>query len=430
MTEHPKLSLSTVIFININIMIGTGLFINTTQLAQKVGILGGFSYALVGLLMLPLILSIAHLLTIYPSGGFYIFGAQGINPFAGFISTWSYFFGKLGSATIGIHTFVSIIQQLIPSLSALPLFTGDTVVLLFFVGLNFLNIQTGSSIQRYLLFAKLTPIIFLFLSALFLFNGNNVTFLATDLQAIPFTIPLVLFSLLGFEAACSLSRNLHNAHINAARAVLISYAIVLAISILYQFAFYGILGDLFLQFNDYRDAFPALMRIIFNNHSVQHCGITLIHLAIGSSALSGAYGILFSNQWNLHILAEKKHIFGASFFSKLNNQLVPFGCMIAQGCICFFYLFLTHGHLFILQQLAALGAIFTYSISLYALITTLKRRKSLTITPLLGLASCALLLSLVLYNLSLTGPVTLFTFLGILIAGSFTFYMHSPKESR
>lgn len=427
MLEQPKLSLATVIFININIMIGTGLFINTTQLAKTLGPLGGLSYLLVGIIMLPLIVSIARLLTIYPSGGFYTFGAQGLNPCAGFISTWSYFFGKLGSATIGIHTFVLIVQQLIPILNTIHTFVCDTFLLILFVMLNLLNIRTGSTIQRYLMIIKLTPIVFVLLSGIFLFNGHTITATSVELYALPSTIPLVLFSLLGFEAACSLSRNLENPHINGSRAVLISFVSVLLIAIVYQFLFYGALGNLFLGFQDYRDAFPALMNRVFDNIRVQDCASTLAQLAIGSSALSGAYGILFTNQWNLHILAEKKHLFASSFFGAFNNQKIPFVCVIAEGIICFFYLFLTNGKLFILQQLAALACVFTYSISLFALIITLKRRKASYIMPLLGLISCSFLLCIVAYHLWLTGPTTLCTYGAILLAGMGIFFMHSPE---
>ena len=88
--DEFKLSLLSAIFINVNIMLGAGIFINTSTLAQKTGLLGAGMYLLVGLLMLPLILSIAHLLRLHPAGGFYIFAKKEISPFMGFFSGWSY----------------------------------------------------------------------------------------------------------------------------------------------------------------------------------------------------------------------------------------------------------------------------------------------------------------------------------------------------
>ena len=90
MSPHHKLSLREAILININIMLGAGLFINMNLLSQNAGILGAFSYIIIGLLMLPLIVSMMQLLKIHPSGGLYTFGLKELHPFAGFLSAWSY----------------------------------------------------------------------------------------------------------------------------------------------------------------------------------------------------------------------------------------------------------------------------------------------------------------------------------------------------
>src|SRR5271169_2910080 len=98
MTKEHMLSLPTAILININIMLGVGIFINTAELAKRAGALGCLSYALVGILLLPLIICVAELVKLHPSGGFYIFARREINPFFGFLSAWIYFTGKLASA--------------------------------------------------------------------------------------------------------------------------------------------------------------------------------------------------------------------------------------------------------------------------------------------------------------------------------------------
>ncbi len=91
-------------------------------------------YPLIGFLILPLIIIVAQLMKIHPSGGFYTFGAQEIHPYAGFISAWSYFTGKLASAMLMIHVAMLLCQYIIPSLGAINIFVLDAVVLslLFF----------------------------------------------------------------------------------------------------------------------------------------------------------------------------------------------------------------------------------------------------------------------------------------------------------
>ena len=116
MTTEKKLSLPTAILINVNIMMGGGIFINTVELAKRTGLLSGFMYPLIGLLILPLIIAISRLIELHPSGGFYVFGQKEINPFVGFVSTWSYFIAKLASASLMIHVSMSLLTQIFPAL--------------------------------------------------------------------------------------------------------------------------------------------------------------------------------------------------------------------------------------------------------------------------------------------------------------------------
>ena len=55
MSRSQKLSLFSAILININIMLGSGIFINTAVLTQQAGSLGALVYPIVGLLLFPLL---------------------------------------------------------------------------------------------------------------------------------------------------------------------------------------------------------------------------------------------------------------------------------------------------------------------------------------------------------------------------------------
>lgn len=57
-----KLSLLSAISINLNVLIGTGLFINTYKIATSTGTAGFFLYPTLGLCMLPLIAVFGKLL--------------------------------------------------------------------------------------------------------------------------------------------------------------------------------------------------------------------------------------------------------------------------------------------------------------------------------------------------------------------------------
>ena len=211
MSQDYKLSLPTAILINLNIMIGVGVFINTIALSKIAGILGSVAYIAIGILMMPLILSISKLLELHPAGGFYTFGAQELSPFIGFISTWSYFIGKLSSTAIMTHVSILFIQELLPIAAACNTFVLDLCVLGLFTALNMQNMKTGGTLQIIFTTLKLFPLLFLIITGIFLWNPDTIIHATYDFSTIPSTLPLVLFSVLGFEAACSLSSSIENA---------------------------------------------------------------------------------------------------------------------------------------------------------------------------------------------------------------------------
>ena len=133
MPQSQKLSLLSAILINVNIMLGSGIFINTVILTKQAGSLGAVVYLLVALLLLPLILTIGQLLDYHPtSGTFYDFGRT-ISPYFGFISSWSYFTAKLCSSALAIHVCLSFLQQMIPVLKVIPLVLFDCLIAVLFV---------------------------------------------------------------------------------------------------------------------------------------------------------------------------------------------------------------------------------------------------------------------------------------------------------
>lgn len=421
MSETHKLSLTTAILININIMIGVGVFINTTALAKQAGALGAMSYLILGLLMLPLIVSISQLLTIHPQGGFYVYAKKEITQFAGFVSAWSYFIGKLASAALMIHVSVLFLKELFPALSSVPQLLLDLFFLFLFISLNMLHVKTGSILQVLFTTFKLFPILFLIATGIFLFNGSAIA--SSDLlwTGIPSTLPLVLYGILGFEAACSLSSQIREPEKNASRAVLISFGTVICMYFLYQFIFYGALGQALAQCPDYRSMFPLFVHTLFGGASAYtRFLITGIHLCIASSAMSAAYSIIFSNTWNLYTLAQNNHVFGAKWFVQLNRYHIPWLCVLTEGFICVIHLLVTHADQISLQITGALGSVIAYTLSVLALLMAKRNRPHMPIhglVPLCGFLSCLLLMSSCLYGLYHAGIYSLYSFCCLLIFG-------------
>jgi amino acid transporter len=424
MINSQKLSLSQAILININIMMGAGIFINSIPLTKLAGILSPLVYLSVGLLMLPLVLGISKLLKYFPGGSFYNYAKNTIGTVWGFLAAWSYFIGKLASATLTIHFFAMIIQQLFPIMTNINIFLMDGLIINLFMILNLLNLKTGSRIQFTFMIFKAIPILFVILTGLFLLQGQ--AFVANlHLDAFVFAAPLVIYAFTGFEACCSLSRHIKNPEKNAAVAVLISYLIVITILTLYQLLFYTSVYQDINNVHDYTQALPTLINRI-NLTFLSTYLRSIFQIAIGLSALGGSYGILFSNSWNLFILAENNHLLGAKKLIQLNKNNIPTFCVAVEALFCIFYLILSRGNNIILQQITALGCTLAYTISIVSLMWIKKYK----IISYLAFINCIILLSFCIKSLIEANSIALITFTIILALGiSMYFYTYLEKHN-
>ncbi|MFC1845541.1 APC family permease [Candidatus Dependentiae bacterium] len=433
MSKKQTISLAAAVMININIMLGAGVFLNTVKLSPA-GALGSLAYLIAGAMMLPLVLTIAKLTGMHPSGGFYAFGKNELHPFAGFISAWSYFIGKLASGALMIHFSLSLIQQLI-GLGSVPILVLDAIAIGAFISLNMLNVKAGSRIQVTFTFLKLIPIIFAILTGLYLFQGSNVTAVHRVWSEIPPLLPLLFYATMGFEAACLLCNKIENAQRNAPRAILISYGITLTIVAIYQLVFYGALGTMLtnlVSFNaSYLYPFPALLQKLLPASPALAVKIkSILHLALASSALGGAYGIMFSNTWNLHTLAKNNHLFFSNVFTWLNRHAIPVACVFVEGAIYATYLLVSSGTQIVLQQLSSLGVVLAYTMSVIALMAAKIKRPNIPVSillPVFGLISCTVFIGTSISGLIKAGLPSLLTFSTLLILGALMFVATGKK---
>jgi amino acid transporter len=415
------------VLITINIMLGSGLFLNTTELAQRAGAFGFLAYIVVGLLMLPLVIGMAKLVELYPSGGFYTFGAKELHSLIGFASAWTYFVGKLASTTLMIHTAILLIQAIFPFLMPISPLILDCLLILLFCFLNTLNVRIGSFIQYFFFCAKLIPVVAI-ISSVICWTHPPMLVASTPLQSMGSTIPLVLYAILGFEAACSLSSKIENARVNAPRAILLAYTTIIGLSSLYQFCAYGLFGSDLLKMKNFLDVFAALASILAPSASLFLQ--TLFYCTIAFSALGAAYGILYSNLWNLHTLAQHNHTWFKPLFIALNAHHIPAACVYLEGIICCAYIAVSHGAQVPLQQISAFGVVLAYTASACALWCAAKRNAIIVAraVPILALINCCMLSGVCLTYLVRGYSTALLTFFALLALGSLMAFSQSRQK--
>lgn len=413
MSTH-KISLSSAVLINLNVMIGSGIFINTVLLSKNAGGLGALAYLTVGVLILPLIISISRLARLHGGGSFFDYGSN-LGGYAGFLTALSYFFAKLASCALGIHVSISLLQTIYAPLAALPTLWIDLVVIGLFMLLNMQNLRVGKQIQLLFVLCKFVPILFVVLTGFYLFNPGNFAVAHLYPSGIMTSVPFILHAFMGFEISCSLSRSLENPEKNGPRAVLYAYGLGVTLVSLFQFLFYGALGTIFEGLSSYLDAFPALIaQLPSMSIATAETLKAILHIGIASSALGAAYGIMYSNAWNLFELAARNQMRMPAFFSRLNVHHIPLMCVVAEACIAALYLITTGGYQVPLQQVAAYGSTIAYSLSALGLVAVIYRlEQRIALLPLLGVGSCCLLIGFMMRNFYLYGflPPLIFTLL-------------------
>ncbi|MCL4380277.1 APC family permease [Candidatus Dependentiae bacterium] len=411
MSAHHKLSLRAAMLININIMLGSGLFLNTLPLSTIVGGYSPLVYMIVGVLMLPLIIAVARLLAIYPGGSLYTFGNH-LGPLWGFIAAWSYFTGKLGSCAIMIHFFATNIQQAFPWLQCTPTMLLDCCVIAIFTLLNLLNMQTGSIIQTLFITLKGIPILAIILLGMWYGDLSQLAHVPASISSIPIVIPLIIYAFSGFEATCSLSAHIENPQRNGPRAVLYAFGIVVTIATLFQLVYFASIDLTALATTPAMHGMTLFVRSLFTAARMQQAIIPALSAAVAISALGGAYGIMFSNNWNLYTLAQHGHTYGARYLLQKNKYHIAHWCILIQSSIITGYLLLTNAHQLALQQVSAFGGTIATTLAVISLLVWLQtnRNKWLTVIAWAALGSCLLLLGCCLCGFIAKGIIGLVIF--------------------
>lgn len=430
MSHHHKLSFWTAVFVNLNVMVGAGIFINTVVVAQTAGFCGFLSYLVTAVLLVPLIICTGALLRFYPDGGFYVYAAKSINPLAGFVSAWAYFIGKLASAALLVHVFSSLIITVVPFLSHINPLILDMSVISLFAWLIMQHLKTGTMLLYTFMVFKIVPILFAIISCCYLYNFWSIPLDTLIWKGIPSAIPIVLFAFTGFEVCCSLSGSLENAQKNGPRVVFLTYGIVVTITILYQLLFFMTAGKELMMQHDYLGVFPTLLRILAPGSLWGQHFVMLLHTALACASLGGSYGILFSNHWNLYTLAKHNHTFFGSLLTKLNTYSIPTWCIAIEALVTIFYLVFTQSAIVILQQISVLGSVIAYTMSMIGVIRTNKIHGLLRYSWLgwLALASCSLFIGVCIRNFYYHGLGAFICFSALLLFGLFMFFWTRDTE--
>ena len=336
MKEKNQISLPVAILINLNIMIGAGLFINPRPLTQLGAHAGFISYIFAALALFPIALSVAQLATIYPTaGGMYAYPSKFLNPTLGFISGWGYFLGKTASPALLANAFVTFFHRRIPFLQSIPILLLDFLLIFLLIYLNTFGLRIGGRIQYIFIFTKAIPVIFVILAGLAFFKPAffyEKTIILSDFLS---SIPIAIFALLSFEMVCSIGHMIENPQKNIRKTVIYSFLLVASIAVLFQLSIFGGAGNILAQIPE---PIAYFVRMIFPTTPIL---ANLIRSFVFVSIIGGAFGSLTTNCWNLYKLAEDEHLPFKNLLTKINKNNVPKISLLIEGLIGCFFLAIT-----------------------------------------------------------------------------------------
>jgi APA family basic amino acid/polyamine antiporter len=389
MKEEGKISFGAAVLMNINIIVGSSIFFNPQAMTAKAGSLSFLSWPLAGLLLFPIIWSVAQAARVFPgAGGFYHYCKSGLNESAGFLANWAYLLGYLGTAA----TLISVIATTLSSYQSLEIIRYHPIIfnIIFVTAISLLNlvsVELISKIQSSVTIFKITPL-FIVVAILFFYWNPSITYDLSNFIHIPAILPLAVFGYWGFESCCSISHYIKGGPTQAARVILVAFSITALLYCIFHFGVMHIMGVENLSILKAAD-FPNYLGLApwFTNAL-----LVGISLAIMASYINTAYGASFTNITNLHGLAQRKLISFSSFLSKTTARNVPTSAVIVHGIVIFFLItFITIPQ--VLMAMTNLGVILAFVLTLCALTRYyLKNNNYIKVTiPILGLCACAIL---------------------------------------
>ncbi|MFC1842503.1 APC family permease [Candidatus Dependentiae bacterium] len=430
MEKQHKISIWTAILININIMIGTGIFFGPSMMAQKAGYASYLSWPIVALIFLPVVLSIAMIARIFPgAGSFYVYAKNLINPTMGFVNGWLYFLGYIGVSALQTVLLRNIILNIVSKglgISIAPVWFNVIFITLVTLA-SFLSIKIVGRIQNIGTILKLMPL--LFVLAVFLFYLNpSLTLVSSEISQLPSVLPVALFGFWGFECCCAISHLIEGKKSNASNAILIAFFIITVVYTLFHFGLLNIMGPENLV------KYGSQGVVNFMTLPVQIKAIIsfFFELAVALVFVVSIFSMFTTNSSTLYALASENLLPFSKHIKKLNKNHRPWVAILIQGVITFLIVSVTASK-YALLSMVNLGILAAFFITLVALFLLQKSKKQYAhiLLTLLAFASCAIFAYFSWFDMGKTHAtrfLAMVPLLGAFVAGLCMYFYQKRKN--
>ena len=431
MQQSPRtIGLFSAILININVIVGSGIFINVFPLIQGGGTGSFVTYLVAAVFLLPVVMVLATLAAQQPeSGGLYVYTRTYLHPFVGFLCGWGYFLGKSISVGLMANVMVSVFERMFPVFLAVPHVPLVAAFLMLFAGINIAGASIQGSAQRVFIVAKMLPVLSVLLLLAWYGSAVPISFEQISVHSLSGIVPIAVFGMVGFEVTCTLAHFFINPSYTIPRAALGGFMIVAAILASFQYAIGSLLPVSLLQ------SLPGLPAAALSTVAATYVPSMqslswFLTACVYTSIMGGAFGVLTSNCWNLHRLAAQGHVPGARWLTRLTAGQVPWISLLVEVIIAVLSVAITTNQV-PLQKMSILSVIFAFCCAMLAAVFARDAKGNYLVNRMLvtaALASTLVLFGITLHQVFLHGlslPYALLFGAGVLSA-----IYYAVKEKR
>jgi APA family basic amino acid/polyamine antiporter len=380
-----SIGLWSAVAINVGAIIGGGIFVVTGIVAGYAGSALVVSMIIAGVIAFITAWSFARLTAWQPvEGSVYEYGRQLVSPYAGFLAGWMWL---VANTFTGAAVSLGFAYYLTAAFPSLPSNIVAAVVCLAFTGLNLVGAKESAGVNNVLVAIKLAVLAFFVIFGLFHVNGGNFVPFVPISSGVLFGTFFIFFAYGGFARVAVVAEEVKDAKHNVPQAMLLSLGISMVVYVLVGLVAVGLLGPVGLAGSS--SPLTAAIGVAGSSLAVQivSVGGLVATASVLLTAILGVSRMAFS-------MARRKDL--PSALARLHSRFfTPYWAILGTGilmAVLVLFVDLTS-----VVAISTFALLFNYSItniSAFKLQTDHKRHK---VMPLLGLATCMMLLAFILF---------------------------------
>lgn len=380
-----SIGLWSAVAINVGAIIGGGIFVVTGIVAGYAGSALIISMIIAGVIAFITASSFAKLTTWQPvEGGAYEYGRQLVSPYAGFLAGWMWL---VANTFVGAAVSLGFAYYLTSAFPSLPTGIVAAVLCLAFTGLNLVGAKESASVNNVLVAVKLAVLAFFVAFGVLHVNTGNFVPFAPLSSGVLYGTFFIFFAYGGFARVSVIAEEVKDAKRNVPRALLLSLGISIVVYVLVGLVAVGLLGPVGLK--DSPSPLTAAIGVTGNSLAVQ---IVLVGglVATASVLLTAILGVSRMS----YSMARRRDL--PSALARLHHRfLTPYYSIAATGVLMAgLALF---ADLKSVVAVSTFALLFNYSITNIAAFKLKNGRRLWRFMPLLGLATCFMLLAFILF---------------------------------